>query len=631
MSAAQVPAPRPSNRWIFNPAVDLLVGCGAWSLPLLALTFYLSKAQAVYVSFAFYFLGVFCNQPHYMATIYRAYRTPEDFNKYRFFTLYVTVFVALTVLIVHLAPTLFPWLLTFYLTWSPWHYTGQNFGISMMLARRAGAQPTPEDRNLIWWSYLASYVAWFLALHNTGTPAQPTLVILPLPGDLARLGKLLFFILYLVAGVRGHARMVRQVGVRRLAGPLTLFVTQFLWFLLPELLHETTSMEFPPTYSSAGILAFMHCAQYLWITSYYARRENEAVAPAAPQARPAAPSFRFSHYYLILIVGGIALFVPGPWLASRVFGYDLVESFFIFAALVNLHHFILDGAIWKLRDGRIARLLLGQNPPVDEHQVGHPDDAARPHLGWLFGPAPAARRLRYGLAAGLLGLAALDQAQFWLTLKNAGPPALALAQQFNPQDTRVYFQRAQRFVAAGQNAAAMDELRRALAINPRNAPVQHLLGELLYRSGDTAAALAHYDRMATLFRPDLVVLVNSGILASQSGDPAKARARLEAALRLAPHDTQLHLYLAEALEAGGDVAAAIKQYELYAELHADDATAPDVLPAYLDVGLKLGDLYVAAHQRDRAAEWFRRVGGLGRQHGRPTEAAAADEKLRQLK
>jgi tetratricopeptide (TPR) repeat protein len=632
MSAANAPAKPPASRWIFNPALDLLVGCGAWSLPLLVVMFYLSKSQAIFVSFAFYFLGVFCNQPHYMATIYRAYRTPEDFHKYRFFTIYVTVFVALTVLIVHLAPDLFPWLLTFYLTWSPWHYTGQNFGISMMLARRAGAQPSAEDRNLIWWSYFASYLAWFLALHNTGTPSQPTLIILPIPADLARLGVLLFFILYLVAGVYGHGRLVRQVGWRAMAGPLTLFATQFLWFLLPELLHETTSLDFPPTYASAGVLAFMHCAQYLWITTYYARREAEAVAPAGKKSRRATPStFRLGRYYLILVLGGIALFVPGPWLASRVFGYDLVESFFIFAALVNLHHFILDGAIWKLRDGRIARLLLGQNPPANE--VPAPDPAAPPasHLGWLFGPARAARFLRYGLALALVGLAALDQTQFWLTLKNAGSPALALAQIFNPEDTRVYFQRAQRLVAAGQTAAAMEELRRAIAINPRNAPVQHLLGELLYQSGDTAGALAHYDRMATLFRPDLVVLVNSGVLATQSGDTRKARERLEAALQLAPHDTQLHLYLAEALEAGGDVPRAIRQYELFAELHDDDATTPEILATYLNVGLKLGSLYATQHEHERAAEWFRRVSALGRQNGRTAEAVAAEEKLRQLK
>ena len=628
------PAPavgRPVNRWIFRPSLDLLVGCGAWSLPLLALTFYLSQREAVYMSFVFYFLGVFCNQPHYMATVYRAYRTPEDFNRYRFFTLYVTVFIGLTALVVHLAPALFPWLLTVYLTWSPWHYTGQNYGIAMMLARRAGAQPTDGDRNLIWWSYLASYAVWFLALHNTATASQPTLIILPIPEAMAHSGKLFFLGIYLLAGGYGHARLVRQIGLRAMAGPLTMFVTQFLWFLLPEVLRATTSLEFPPTYASAGILAFMHCAQYLWVTTYYAQRESEAALAQQPKPRrPAAPAFRFGPYYFVLVLGGIALFLPGPWLASRIFGHDLIESFFIFAALVNLHHFILDGAIWKLRDGRIARLLLGRNPPAGEADRAPGEGGARSPFGWLLGPARAARGLRYGLGAALLALAVLDQTQFWLTSKKSGQPALALAQLFNPQDTRVYFQRAKQLVSAGQSSAAMAELRHALAINPRNVPVQHLLGELLFRSGDTAAALAHYDRMAGLFRPDFVVLFNSGLLATERGDHAKSRERFEAALRLSPHDSGLHVHLGQALEAGGDIPGAIGQYALYIELHADDMTSPDVLPNCLDAGLKLGELSLRQNQRDQAVHWYRYVAELGRRTGRGKEANFAASQLREL-
>ena len=71
-----------------------------------------------------------------------------------------------------------------------------------------------------------------------------------------------------------------------------------------------------------------------------------------------ARNWRPLAYFGVLVVGGIALFVPGPWLASRVFHHDFTASFLIFTALVNIHHFILDGAIWKLRDGRIASLLL---------------------------------------------------------------------------------------------------------------------------------------------------------------------------------------------------------------------------------------------------------------------------------
>ncbi len=616
---------------MFRPSVDLLVGCGAWSLPLLALTFYLSQRDAVHMSFAFYFLGVFCNQPHYMATVYRAYRTPEDFNRYRFFTVYVTLFVILSALVVHLAPALFPWLLTFYLTWSPWHYSGQNYGISMMLARRAGAQPTRQDRNLIWWSYLASYAVWFLALHNSATPGEANLRLLPIPVDAARAGELFFLTVYVVAGGVGHTRLVRQVGLRAMAGPLTMFATQFLWFLVPELLRTTTTFEFPATYSSAGVLAFMHCAQYLWITTYYARRERAAPENFSTlRKRPAAPVFRFSSYYLILVLGGIALFVPGPWLASRVFGHDLVESFFIFSALINLHHFILDGAIWKLRDGRIARLLLGRNPPLVEPTAPSDSGSIPAPLRWLVSSTIAARAVRYGFAAGLLGVALLDQTQFWLTLKNSGPSAFALAQWFNPQDTRVYFQRAKQMAAAGQSAAAMQELRHAITINPRNAPAQHLLGELLFRSGDTEAALAHYDRMAALFQPDHVVLVNSGLLAAQRGDNAKSRERFQAALELSPHDSSLHLSLGQALESGGDVPGAITQYALFTQLHADDMTAPDVLPGYLHAGLKLAELSLRQNQRDNAISLYRRVAALARKTGRKEEAELAEFNLREL-
>ena len=64
-------------------------------------------------------------------------------------------------------------------------------------------------------------------------------------------------------------------------------------------------------------------------------------------------------YFLTLLAGGIALFIPGPWLVSYAFHYDFTTSFLIFMALVNIHHFMLDGALWKLRDTRVSSLLVG--------------------------------------------------------------------------------------------------------------------------------------------------------------------------------------------------------------------------------------------------------------------------------
>ena len=48
--------------------------------------FYPTSGQTL--ALGFYTLAVFVNAPHYMATIYRAYRTREDLSRYRVVTVY---------------------------------------------------------------------------------------------------------------------------------------------------------------------------------------------------------------------------------------------------------------------------------------------------------------------------------------------------------------------------------------------------------------------------------------------------------------------------------------------------------------------------------------------------------------
>jgi len=55
---------------------------------------------------------------------------------------------------------------TLYLTWSPWHYSGQNYGIFLLFARRAGAQPDNRHRRALYSAFLLSYAILF----STSTP-----------------------------------------------------------------------------------------------------------------------------------------------------------------------------------------------------------------------------------------------------------------------------------------------------------------------------------------------------------------------------------------------------------------------------------------------------------------------------
>src|ERR1700691_6755565 len=82
--------------WLYGPGLDLVVGCGAWSAPLLLLSYFSMASSIRAWSVAFYALALFVNYPHYMATIYRAYHRAEDIHKYRIFTVYITALLGLT-------------------------------------------------------------------------------------------------------------------------------------------------------------------------------------------------------------------------------------------------------------------------------------------------------------------------------------------------------------------------------------------------------------------------------------------------------------------------------------------------------------------------------------------------------
>src|SRR6201997_1877674 len=167
--------------WIYNSWLDMTVGCGAWSAPLLLLAYFSLASNTLQWSIAFYALALLLNYPHYMATVYRAYHRSEDFHKYRVFTVHLTLLLLITAVISHFWFRALPFLFTLYITWSPWHYSGQNYGILMMFARRAGAQPANAERRALYAAFLLSYAILFVNFH-TGPSTDHLFLSLNLPG-----------------------------------------------------------------------------------------------------------------------------------------------------------------------------------------------------------------------------------------------------------------------------------------------------------------------------------------------------------------------------------------------------------------------------------------------------------------
>ena len=592
--------------WLDGPAVDLLVGCAGWSAPLLILSFFLARSGAA-VSVAFYALALLFNYPHYMATIYRAYRTPEDFSRYRIFTLHLTLLLILTGMVAHFQPRLIPWIFTIYITWSPWHYSGQNFGLAMMFTRRAGLKPSKAERNALYTSFMASYGVIFLTFHR-GYSADPYVLSLGLPAGLADVGRAILTAVFLLTGLWALMRLARRGGsYRTILAPGMLFATQFMWFVLPFFVEVCFKVMIPQIRYSSGILAVMHSAQYLWITSFYARREAAASGTTQWRARK---------YFLALIIGGIALFIPGPWAISYLFRFDFASSILIFTAIVNIHHFMLDGAIWKLRDPRISSLLVSQPKKIASSIWGQ--------VGRLASLGAIGRRAAAVAVALLIVLAGVDQARYFFAAHAGALPQLSRAAALNPYDFSIHVHIADVDAASGNLDGAIVELQRAVHLNPYDPVTRGTLIRLLIQSKRPEDAYQEYSRLAPYIKDDPDSLINFGILANSLGHHDEAIEHWKRALDLAPGEANAHRYLADAYFDEGRRADAIPHYERYLAMIQsipDQELDPKTV---VGTAIRLGAAYADSNV-DRALSYYIKAAGLAGRAGLKTLESLALE------
>jgi tetratricopeptide (TPR) repeat protein len=603
--------------WIYNPWLDLVVGCGAWSAPLLLLSYFSLASSARTWSVVFYVLAFFFNYPHYMATIYRAYHRAEDFQKYRVFTVHITALMVLTLLLSHFWLRLLPWIFTIYLTWSPWHYSGQNYGLFMMFARRAGADPGKAARRALYGAFIVSYLILFLGFH-TGPSTDPLFISLGIPAIVSRWEQIILGVAFVGLSVFGLSQLARATGWRKLIPSLTLFSSQFLWFLLPSAISLFKGLEIPQNRYSSGVLAVMHSAQYLWITSYYARREATGVTEKAPR------NWRPLGYFAVLIVGGIALFVPGPWLASRAFHHDFTASFLIFTALVNIHHFILDGAIWKLRDGRIASLLLDSRESISG-AASHAGGRLVAAWQWLVGSATTARSLRVSAALLLLAWGTIDQARYYLALHSDDLRDLQRAAALDSFDSALQTRLGRRALDVSDPQQAEAAWRRAMAVNPADPAPRQALLRLLIDQNRFDEALTLTDASLKYAPKDPNLLFDRGVLALRGGHAQEGLESLKAALAVDPRQALAHLYLADELDREGKAQQAAMHYNAFLESVAHQPAQNRPQPEkVIAIALRMADCQARSSQTERAVQSYHLAEKLAAQTGQPKLESVAD-------
>lgn len=501
-----------AQRWLYGPGRDLLFGCGLLYAVLFALFAIAGPAaRDVHPAYLIPLLMVLLSTPHYGATLLRVYENPVDRRAYAFFTVWVTIGLCM----VFVAGVYVNWIgtamLTLYLTWSPWHYTGQNYGIAVMFLRRRGIDIPHGTKQWLYASFILSYVLLFLVMHSRDTGSVVGNPFFENGGvHLAHLGIPTAFgdvaipvvgVAYLTALGVAWAKLLRLASPRELLPVAALCLTQALWFSIPEAASHWNAaggldvIDFDYRTYYFSWIVFGHAVQYLWITSYFAKANGDFKG--------------YGRYFgKALLVGNAAWMLPGILLTPDGIGslsYDLGLGLLV-ASLVNLHHFILDGAIWKLRNNRVAKILIRSAPAEKlEASIGQGGSPWQGALVWgiaallLMGAGVELyeSQLRIPAAFERGDLAAASRSldnMAWFAKDSAQARAELGREMWAAQDTEgalAEFHRSielQRGVeayaavgeihaAAGQWKEALDAYRAALAIEPSQATVMSLVGK----------------------------------------------------------------------------------------------------------------------------------------------------------
>lgn len=539
------PATAPSRRWLFGPLPDLFLGCGlAYALVFVALSLAGPQIRGLEpVALIPFLLVTFAGVPHYGATLLRVYERAEDRRAYVFFTVYATALVWLVFAVgLHWLP-LGSLLLTLYLTWSPWHYTGQNYGLTVMFLRRREVALDAVTKRWIEVSFWLSYALTFLTMHAllpsvayapasyAGTAYRFLSLGIP---DAVRVPALVavaagYGLTLVVAG----ARLLRRGTLADLGPAFLLVASQALWFVVPIVTREW-QIGWLAHLDPLGIehaaysflwIAAAHSVQYLWVTTYYANASVQRTGKGLFLGKA-------------LLAGAAIWTVPTLLFAPGLLGKVPFDGglALLAASAVNLQHFVLDGAIWKLRDGRVARILLRSRTEGAQEPVS-------PGRGWL---APVV------WTAGFASLALGFTITWFLAFE---VPAAAAR-----KDTRSLFEIARRLDAVGRpNAQVWGEIARIKLASGDMAGSRHALEQSLAaqetpdawmglaqvheREGRWELAVEAYESLLRQHPRHVGALYRRGLAWLELGDLEQAAASLEQAAALAPSDRLVRLAL----------------------------------------------------------------------------------------
>lgn len=275
------------------------------------------------------------NSAHFAASSVRLYTKPQYSQSYPFLTMVLPALaLGITSLALVWPDALGRHLQSLYLTWSPFHYAAQAYGLAVMYCYRSQCQLVHGEKRLLWWICMLPFLRSFLGAPNSGLGwFVEREVIAQYPGLMAVLHFVTVALTVLTFGIPVLyfvAISARKTSPMPLIS-LLIVVTNGIWWIVLD-------------YVNAFVWATVfHGLQYLAIVIIF-HVKDQLKRPENKRG----PAYHVCWFYGVSLLLGYGLFYCWPQFYVLL-GFGLAESMLLVIAVINIHHFIVDAYIWRLR------------------------------------------------------------------------------------------------------------------------------------------------------------------------------------------------------------------------------------------------------------------------------------------
>lgn len=344
-------AAKSRSLYLVHPLFDSLT-MGLGSL-LLLVPFFIFQNQSfndrvAEISIVLLWIG---NWPHFASTFHLLYSSRDNLQQYPLTCIALPIAMLTLALYALQAPqTVGTLLIKVYTIWAPYHFCGQSLGVALLYAYRANVRLDPSERRSLSMMLYGTFFV-LVARGESKTWVQKFNGI-----SFSSLGAPQWFvwIAYLWLGISTIAFLFLYFrAIRRGRAPLPWIafvpiLAQYLWFTIG-----------PSILPFDQLVPFFHSIQYLPIVWFMHLQEK--VSQEGTQLTPRYVRRHVWSWARVNFVGGAFLFWATPILLVFFhFPYAITKP--IVYATVNLHHFIVDGVIWKLRRKKVLSPLLNAIP-----------------------------------------------------------------------------------------------------------------------------------------------------------------------------------------------------------------------------------------------------------------------------